>query len=95
MYPAASREGDLKATGQLVDATGPRTGAWYHEPIPQKTHAIIYHPAALKAFRAVFKPRAVRSRQAVLKRHRVAAGRLFLYSVQLGQLVELIAEEGE
>ena len=62
IYPATSREGDLKATGQLVDATGYRTGAWYYEPMPQETYATIYHPAALKAFRAVFKPRAVRSR---------------------------------
>ena len=34
VYPVTSREGDLKATSQLVDATGPRTGAWYNEPMP-------------------------------------------------------------
>ena len=34
VYPATSREGDLKATSQLVDAIGPRTGAWYYQPMP-------------------------------------------------------------
>ncbi|MBG8553239.1 alpha/beta hydrolase [Hymenobacter sp. BT594] len=29
---------------------------WYYQPMPQETHATIYHPAALQAFRLVFKP---------------------------------------
>ncbi|MBW3130924.1 alpha/beta hydrolase [Hymenobacter profundi] len=33
-----------------------RTIRWYYEPMPEETHATIYHPAALKALRTVFKP---------------------------------------
>ncbi|WP_457066743.1 alpha/beta hydrolase [Hymenobacter sp. UYAg731] len=65
VYLATSSQGDLKATRQLVDAAGPeatRIGTWHYEPMPQETHATIYHPAALSAFRAVFKPRAVSPR---------------------------------
>jgi predicted alpha/beta superfamily hydrolase len=29
---------------------------WHYEPMPQETHATIYHPAALLAFRALLKP---------------------------------------
>jgi len=29
---------------------------WQYQPMPDETHATIYHPAALKAFRALFKP---------------------------------------
>ena len=61
-YLATSSQGDLKATQHLVDAAGPeatRTGAWHYEPMPQETHATIYHPAALTAFRRVFKPQSV------------------------------------
>ena len=59
VYLATSSQGDLKATQSLLDAAGPaatRTGAWHYEPMPQETHATIYHPAALRAFRTVFKP---------------------------------------
>jgi predicted alpha/beta superfamily hydrolase len=30
--------------------------AWIHRPLPDETHATIYHPAALRAFRELFKP---------------------------------------
>ncbi|SMB99703.1 putative esterase [Hymenobacter roseosalivarius DSM 11622] len=30
---------------------------WYYQPLPEETHATIYHPAALQAFRTVFKPK--------------------------------------
>jgi predicted alpha/beta superfamily hydrolase len=30
---------------------------WYYQPMPEETHATIYHPAALRAFRIVFKPK--------------------------------------
>ena len=33
-----------------------RAGTWHSEPMPEETHATIYHPAALRAFRAVFRP---------------------------------------
>jgi predicted alpha/beta superfamily hydrolase len=29
---------------------------WFHVPMPEESHATIYHPAALRAFRTVFKP---------------------------------------
>ena len=61
VYRATSSQGDLKATRQLGEAGGSeeaRTGKWHYEPMPEETHATIYHPAALRAFRAVFKPRA-------------------------------------
>lgn len=57
VYLATSSQGDLKATQQVVEAGG-RTGSWHYEPMPEETHATIYHPAALRAFRAVFKPQA-------------------------------------
>lgn len=59
VYLATSSQGDLKATSQLVEAAGPaapRSGGWHYEPMPEETHATIYHPAALRAFRTVFKP---------------------------------------
>jgi uncharacterized protein len=31
---------------------------WYSVPMPEETHATIYHPAALKAFRVLFRPTA-------------------------------------
>ncbi|GAA4045404.1 alpha/beta hydrolase [Hymenobacter glaciei] len=61
VYLATSSQGELKTTRQLVEAGGTevaRTGAWHYEPMPEETHATIYHPAALRAFRAVFKPQA-------------------------------------
>ncbi|GAB3850120.1 alpha/beta hydrolase [Hymenobacter terrigena] len=59
VYLATSSQGEPKPMRQLVEAAGPeaaRTGAWHYEPMPEETHATIYHPAALRAFRAVFKP---------------------------------------
>jgi predicted alpha/beta superfamily hydrolase len=59
VYLATSSQGDMKATRQLVEtgrAKAAHTGTWHYEPMPEETHATIYHPAALRAFRAVFKP---------------------------------------
>ena len=59
VYLATSSQGDLKATRQLVEIGGLEAAharAWHYEPMPEETHATIYHSAALKAFRAVFKP---------------------------------------
>ena len=61
VYLATSSQGDLKATRQLVEAGNTevrRAGAWHYEPMPEETHATIYHPAALRAFRVAFKPEA-------------------------------------
>ena len=57
VYLAISSQGNLKATRQLVEignAEARRAGAWHYEPMPEETHATIYHPAALRAFRAAF-----------------------------------------
>ena len=61
MYLATSIHGDTAATRRLVELARPqatRLGSWHYEPMPEETHATIYHPAALRAFRAVFKPQA-------------------------------------
>ena len=63
VYLATSSQGDTAATRRLVQTASPqaaRLGTWHYEPMPQETHATIYHPAALRAFRAAFKPRAGR-----------------------------------
>ena len=60
VYLATSSQGDTAATRRVVQVgSATRTGAWHYEPMPQETHATIYHPAALRAFRAVFKPQPV------------------------------------
>jgi predicted alpha/beta superfamily hydrolase len=65
VYLATSSQGDTAATRRLVEAARPqaaRLGSWHYEPMPQETHATIYHPAALRAFRAVFAPPAARAK---------------------------------
>ncbi|WP_234795165.1 alpha/beta hydrolase [Hymenobacter arizonensis] len=64
VYLATSSQGDIDATRQLaqiLNSKTPRTTTCHYEPMPQETHATIYHPAALKAFPMVFKPKAVAS----------------------------------
>ncbi|MBO2010692.1 alpha/beta hydrolase [Siccationidurans soli] len=59
VYLATSIQGDTAATRKVVQVgnqQAARPGSWHYEPMPQETHATIYHPAALRAFRAVFKP---------------------------------------
>jgi predicted alpha/beta superfamily hydrolase len=57
---ASSAEPDLAAlTRQLADVL--RAGAfeglrWHYLPMPEESHATIYHPAALRAFRTLFPP---------------------------------------
>ncbi|MCI1186262.1 alpha/beta hydrolase-fold protein [Hymenobacter sp. DH14] len=61
VYLATSIHGDTAATRRLMALARPqatRLGSWHYEPMPEETHATIYHPAALRAFRAVFKPKA-------------------------------------
>ena len=59
VYLATSSQGDTTATRvlnyDLTRAASHRFSAYY-EPMPQETHATIYHPAALWAFRRAFKP---------------------------------------
>ena len=67
LYLAASSQPDIAAATRQLAATL-RTVAnphitWHYQPLPQETHATIYHPAALQAFRTVFKPAAGSSDQ--------------------------------
>jgi len=58
LYLAASREDRSDLTQQLAGllrANAPATVTWHFEPMPNETHATIYHPAALAAFRYLFK----------------------------------------
>ncbi|GAB3319195.1 alpha/beta hydrolase [Hymenobacter humi] len=41
----------------LLRGAPKRSLTWYYQPMPEETHATIYHPAALRAFRVVFKPK--------------------------------------
>ncbi|AIZ65518.1 esterase (plasmid) [Hymenobacter sp. DG25B] len=61
LYVAFSRDGykapeALRLAGVLQKVPQSRL-TWYYQPMPEETHATIYHPAALRAFRLVFKPR--------------------------------------
>jgi predicted alpha/beta superfamily hydrolase len=62
VFLVTSIHGDSVVTRQLTKVLGAaagRTITAHYEPMPQETHATIYHPAALRAFRAVFKPQPV------------------------------------
>ncbi|HET7618324.1 MAG TPA: alpha/beta hydrolase-fold protein [Vicinamibacterales bacterium] len=57
LYLAASRDDIDHLTQRLADILrghAPRTLRWHYEPMPEETHATIYHPAALRAFRWLF-----------------------------------------
>ena len=64
VYLASSGNAELRELMQSLTAALDKSKAqdkargfrWFHEPMPQETHATIYHPAALRAFRTVFKP---------------------------------------
>ena len=58
---SSSQEQILAATRRLADTLAARAPAgtrWHFEPMPDETHATIYHPAALRAFRHLFAPAA-------------------------------------
>jgi predicted alpha/beta superfamily hydrolase len=60
LYLASSSEAELaQLTGRLAEVL--RTDApaglkWQYQPMPDETHATIYHPAAILAVRRLFKP---------------------------------------
>ena len=60
LYLASSSEPGLARSGEAFAALLKRelapSSAWSHWPMPQETHATIYHPAALLALRQLFKP---------------------------------------
>lgn len=62
LYLASSSQDQILAeTRRLADtlaAHAPAGTRWQFEPMPDETHATIYHPAALRAFRQLFAPAA-------------------------------------
>jgi predicted alpha/beta superfamily hydrolase len=62
LYVATSSDAQGAAAQRLDQTMRAKAGRalkWYYAPMPQETHATIYHPAALQAFRTVFKPQPV------------------------------------
>jgi predicted alpha/beta superfamily hydrolase len=45
-----------KAFAAVLAKSAPASLNWHDEPMPQETHASIYHPAALQALRRLFAP---------------------------------------
>jgi predicted alpha/beta superfamily hydrolase len=59
LYLASSRDDLDRRTQQLaalLQANAPANLTWHYEPMPDETHATIYHPAALAAVRRLFAP---------------------------------------
>jgi predicted alpha/beta superfamily hydrolase len=59
-YLTTSSQGGPDAAARLAAALKTAGVPGYNEPLPQETHATIYHPAALRAFRLLFKPAAAK-----------------------------------
>jgi predicted alpha/beta superfamily hydrolase len=60
LYLASSSQADIATlTGRLAGLLQERAPAgvrWHYHPMPEESHATIYHPAALRAFRHLFPP---------------------------------------
>lgn len=60
LYLASSGQADIAALTRrlaaLLAAHAPAGASWHYEPMPEESHATIYHPAALRAFRRLFSP---------------------------------------
>ena len=60
VYIASSRDNEKIPESRRFETTLKSAAKspikWYYQPMPQETHATIYHPAALQAFRLVFAP---------------------------------------
>jgi len=59
LYVAASRDDRDEMVQRFSDVlrqSAPATLKWIYQPMPEETHATIYHPAALGALRRLFKP---------------------------------------
>jgi predicted alpha/beta superfamily hydrolase len=60
LYMAGSSEdrSDMgKALVAVLEKSAPAQLTWKFVPMPEETHATIYHPAALRALRVLFKPK--------------------------------------
>lgn len=64
LYLASSDEPEIARLtarfAELVRTGAGRASTVRHEPMPEESHATIYHPAALRAFRRMFPPEPVR-----------------------------------
>ena len=59
LYLAASRDDRsdmIKVFAGVLEKSAPAALTWHYVPMPEETHATIYHPAALQALRQLFKP---------------------------------------
>jgi len=59
LYLASSRDdrGDLtRELAGILKKGAPAALKWFYQPLPEETHATIYHPAALQALRRIFAP---------------------------------------
>jgi predicted alpha/beta superfamily hydrolase len=59
LYLAASRDDGDDRTGEIaamLKKSAPPSLKWFYQPMPEETHATIYHPAALAAVRRVLAP---------------------------------------
>jgi predicted alpha/beta superfamily hydrolase len=61
LYVASSRDNEKipesRRLAAVLRGAPKRSLRWYYQPLPEETHATIYHPAALRAFRLLFAPR--------------------------------------
>lgn len=48
----------VKTLPAVLDVSAPKGLRWHYLPLPEETHATVYHPAALRAFRVLFAPEA-------------------------------------
>lgn len=60
LYLASGAPSELTTLAERLAAvlreSAPPALRWHYEPMPEETHATIYHPAALRAFRRLFAP---------------------------------------
>lgn len=60
LYLASSAEPELallvRQFADVLQAGALPSLQWHYVPMPEESHATIYHPAALRAFRTLFKP---------------------------------------
>ena len=47
---------ESKALAGILKKGAPTALKWFYQPLPEETHATIYHPAALEALRRIFAP---------------------------------------
>lgn len=60
LYLASSSQADIATLtarlAGLLEQRAPTGARWHYQPMPEESHATIYHPAALRAFRHLFRP---------------------------------------